>query len=91
MLRALQEDFMSLDEYISYEYTSRSKAPSGDYPPDKVIYHLEFPDTIDLDEDERFVLLYFQATGRGVTGLVGISEPFKAEKRCPSPRFESVD
>lgn len=82
---------MDLDAYISYEYTSRSKAPAGDYPNDKVIYHLEFPDTIDLDEDERFVLLYFQATGRGVTSLVGISEPFKAEKRCPSPRFESVD
>lgn len=82
---------MDLDKYISYEYTSRSKAPSGDYPHDKVIYHLEFPDSVDLDEDERFVLLYFQATGHGVTGLVGISEPFKAEKRCPSPRFESVD
>lgn len=82
---------MSLDDYISYEYTSRSRAPTGDYPHDKVIYHLEFPDTIDLDEDERFLLLYFQATGRGVSGLVGISEPFKAEKRCPSPRIDSVD
>lgn len=81
-----------MDEYITYEYTSRSKAPSGDYPNDKIIYHLEFPDTCDLNEDERFVLLYFQSTGtRGVTGLVGISEPFKAEKRCPSPRFDSVD
>lgn len=87
-----QENFASLDEYITYEYTSRSKAPSGDYPNDKIIYHLEFPDTCDLNEDERFVLLYFQSTGtRGVTGLVGISEPFKAEKRCPSPRFDSVD
>lgn len=83
---------MSLDDYITYEYTSRSKAPQGDYPHDKVIYHLEFPDTIDLNEDERFQLLYFQSTGtQGVTGLVGISEPFKAEKRCPSPRFDRVD
>lgn len=82
-----------MDEYIAYEYTSRSKAPSGnDVPSDKIIYHLEFPETCDLPEDERYVLLYFQSTGtRGVTGLVGISKPFKAEKRCPSPRFESVD
>lgn len=86
----LQENFDSLDDYITYEYTSRSKAPSGDYPHDKVIYHLEFPDTIDLEEDQRFVLLYFQST-KNVTSMVGISEPFKAEKRCPSPRFESVD
>lgn len=87
-----QEDFASLDDYITYEYTSRSKAPSGDYPMDRVVYHLEFPDTVDLAEDERFVLLYFQSTGtRGVTGLTGMSGPFKAEKRCPSPRFDSVD
>lgn len=85
-----QENFDSLDDYITYEYTSRSKAPNGDYPHDKVIYHLEFPDTVDLEEDHRFVLLYFQST-KNVTSLVGISEPFKAEKRCPSPRFESVD
>lgn len=59
---------------------------------DRIIYHLEFPDTVDLAEDERFVLLYFQSTGtRGVTGLVGMSSSFKAEKRCPSPRFDSVD
>lgn len=88
----IQENFTSLDDYITYEYTSRSKAPSGNYPLDQIIYHLEFPETCDLEEDEHFQLLYFQSTGtRGVTGLVGISEPFKAEKRCPSPRFESVD
>ncbi|XP_037032683.1 inositol polyphosphate 5-phosphatase K isoform X2 [Bradysia coprophila] len=87
-----KEDFTSLDEYIAYEYTSRSKAPSGDVPADKIIYHLQFPETCELPEDERYVVLYFQSTGtRGVTGLVGISKPFKAEKRCPSPRFESVD
>lgn len=87
-----KENFSSLDEYITYEYTSQSKAPSGNYPDGKVIYHLEFPDTVDLDEDERFRLLYFHSTGsRGVNSLVGISEPFKAEKRCISPRFDSVD
>lgn len=87
-----QEDFTSLDEYIAYEYTTRSKAPSGDVPADKIIYHLQFPEAVELPEDERYVLLYFQSTGtRGVTGLVGISNVFKAEKRCPSPRFESVD
>lgn len=92
MIFLLKENFTGLDDYITYEYTSRSRAPSGDYPHDKVIYHLEFPDSIDLEEDQRFQLLYFQNTGtRGVTGLVGISEPFKAEKRCPSPRFDSVD
>ncbi|XP_031634308.1 inositol polyphosphate 5-phosphatase K [Contarinia nasturtii] len=85
-----KENFDTLDDYISYEYTSRSKAPSGDYAHDQVIYHLEFPDTVDLEEDHRFVLLYFQST-KNVTSLVGISEPFKAEKRCPSPRFDSVD
>ncbi|XP_055317820.1 inositol polyphosphate 5-phosphatase K [Sitodiplosis mosellana] len=85
-----KENFDSLDDYITYEYTSRSKAPNGDYPHDKVIYHLEFPDTVDLEEDQRFVLLYFHSS-KNVTSLVGISEPFKAEKRCPSPRFESVD
>lgn len=88
----LQENFTGLDDYITYEYTSRSRAPIGNYPQDKVIYHLEFPDSIDLEEDQRFQLLYFQNTGpRRVTGLIGISEPFKAEKRCPSPRFDSVD
>lgn len=85
-------NFTSLDDYIAYEYASRSKAPTGNYPADKIVYHLDFPDTVDLDEDDRFQLLYFQSTGsRGVTGLVGISEPFKAEKRCISPRFDSVD
>lgn len=87
-----KEDFASLDDYITYEYTSRSKAPSGNYPLDRIVYHLEFPDTVDLTEDERYVLLYFQSTGtRGVTGLAGMSGSFKAEKRCPSPRFDSVD
>lgn len=90
---SIQADFSSLDEYVAYEYTSRSKAPGGaDVPADKIIYHLEFPETVDVPEDDRFVLLYFQSTGtRGVTGLVGLSNVFRAEKRCPSPRFDSVD
>lgn len=88
-----KENFTSLDEYITYEYTSRGRAPASHHPPaGKVVYHLEFPDTVDLDEDERYQLLYFSNTGtRGVSGLVGISQPFKAEKRCISPRFDSVD
>lgn len=87
-----QEDFATLDEYLAYEYTTRSRAPSGDYPTDKLIYHLEFPETLDLPEEDRYVLLYFQSTGtRGVTGLAGMSNVFKAEKRCPSPRLDSVD
>lgn len=81
-----------MDDFLAYEYTTRSKAPSGDVPSDKIIYHLEFPDTVELPEDERYLLLYFQSTGtRGVTGLVGMSNVFKAEKRCPSPRFDTVD
>lgn len=93
MCTLLQEDFSGLDDYLAYEYTSHSKAPSGvDVPDDKIIYHLSFPETVDLPEDERFMLLYFQSTGtRGVTGLVGISNVFRAEKRCPSPRFDTVD
>lgn len=88
-----QANFSDLTEYVAYEYTSRSKAPGGaDVPTDRIIYHLEYPETIDMPEDEVFVLLYFQSTGtRGVTGLVGMSQRFRADRRCPSPRFDAVD
>lgn len=83
-----------MDDYIAYEYTAGSKDsnPKLNQPSRPRTIQIEFPETIDLPEEERYVLIYFQSTGtRGVTGMVGISNSFKAEKRCPSPRFDTVD
>lgn len=113
MIEIFQEDFASIDEYISYEYTSTSRNPGSYSHHIKRTINLSLPETLETAEDGRFVLLYVQNTGaNGVMGLAGMSNSFKgnfihhsfeifltvfffffgkAEKRCPSPRFDSVD
>lgn len=85
-----QQNFSSLSDYISYEYVNQSESPSLDNRRKRNI-SITFPDSVDI-EDGQYRLIYFQSTGtRGVTGLAGMSEVFRAEKKCPSPRLESID
>lgn len=73
-----QEDFASIDEYISYEYTSTSRNPGSYSHHIKRTINLSLPETLETAEDGRFVLLYVQNTGaNGVMGLAGMSNSFK--------------
>lgn len=48
---------------------------------------LELPNTAD-----EYVLMYFQSTGsKGVSSMVGLSAPFRAERRAPSSSSSEVD
>lgn len=91
-----QNQFSSLEQYVAYEYTSKSKMLgilSGLDRQGKH-YSLTVPDTLDVPGDEgEFVLLYFQSTGtRGVSSMVGMSEPFQViPKAPPSPQLDSLD
>lgn len=78
---------------MGYEYTAKSKAVSistGQGQTGKV-YQLTMPDTLELPNTvDEYVLMYFQSTGsRGVSSLVGMSAPFKAERRVPSSSASS--
>lgn len=94
LLLFLQKHFTSLEDYIGYEYTSKSKAVSISTGPDKTgkVYQLTMPDTLELPNTvDEYVLMYFQSTGsRGVTSLVGMSEPFRAESRVQSSSASSA-
>lgn len=89
----MQSSFNSLEEWVGYEYTSKSKAVSISTGPDKTgkVYQLTMPETLELPNTvDEYVLLYFQSTGsKGVTSLVGMSAPFKAEQRHHSPSASS--
>ena len=78
----MQSNFTSLEKWIGYEYTSKSKAVSVSTTGQAQgkVYQLTMPDTLELpNADMEYVLLYFQSTGsKGVTSLVGMSAPFKA-------------
>lgn len=89
-----QSSFNSLEEYLGYEYTSKSKAISISTAQDNKgkVYQLAVPETLDLPDDEEYVLLYFQSTGsKGVTSLVGMSAPFRVEHKVPSSASSEVD
>ncbi|XP_055592840.1 phosphatidylinositol 4,5-bisphosphate 5-phosphatase A isoform X4 [Uranotaenia lowii] len=94
-----REDFSSLSEYLAYEYTESYK--DKQHQLNETQQHqlrstrpveLTFSENVSLPLGTRYQLLYFQSTGtRGVTGLVGISNCFAVEKRCPSPSFDDID
>ncbi|CAD7080441.1 unnamed protein product [Hermetia illucens] len=90
-----RSDFSSFSEYVGYEYTARvdeKKSPRTKNRNVRRSLRLEFSENIDLTDGESYILLYFQSTGlKGVTGMAGMSNVFRAEKRPPSPRFEAVD
>lgn len=84
-----RENFTGFDEFIGYEYTESSGERPSISPKTAKI---DFSASIDLPLDGLFVLLYFQSTGmRGFTSMMGISDPFPVVKRCPSPRFDTID
>ncbi|XP_035898206.1 inositol polyphosphate 5-phosphatase K-like isoform X3 [Anopheles stephensi] len=94
-----RENFTSLSEYLAYEYTETYKDKQHQLN-EQQLQHLQntrtvqltFSENVSLPLDTRYQLLYFQSTGtRGVTGLVGISDSFAVEKRCPSPSFDEID
>ncbi|XP_050080450.1 phosphatidylinositol 4,5-bisphosphate 5-phosphatase A-like isoform X2 [Anopheles maculipalpis] len=94
-----RENFTSLSEYLAYEYTETYKDKQHQLN-EQQLQHLQntrtvqltFSENVSLPLDSRYQLLYFQSTGtRGVTGLVGISDSFAVEKRCPSPSFDEID
>lgn len=95
-----REDFTSLSEYLAYEYTESCKEhkqhqmneQQQQYLKNARTMELTFSENVNLPLGARYQLLYFQSTGsRGVTGLVGISNTFAVEKRCPSPSFDDID
>lgn len=94
-----RENFTSLSEYLAYEYTETYKDKQHQLNEQQLQHmqntrtvQLTFSENVSLPLGERYQLLYFQSTGtRGVTGLVGISDPFSVEKRCPSPSFDDID
>ncbi|XP_055532473.1 phosphatidylinositol 4,5-bisphosphate 5-phosphatase A-like isoform X3 [Wyeomyia smithii] len=94
-----REDFTSLSEYLAYEYTEGYKekqhqlnAQQEQQLKNTRTVELNFSENVSLPLGVRYQLLYFQSTGsRGVTGLVGISNTFAVEKRCPSPSFDDID
>lgn len=89
-----KSDFSSLAEYVAYEYTPRyeNESPRNGERNKKRSLHLEFSENIDLSENKSYILLYFQSTGlRGITGLAGMSNVFRTERRPASPRFDAVD
>lgn len=78
---------------MGYEYTSKSKAVSISTGQDKAgkVYQLAIPETLELPNTvDEYVLLYFQSTGsKGVTSLVGMSVPFRAEQKHHSSSASS--
>ncbi|XP_038109288.1 phosphatidylinositol 4,5-bisphosphate 5-phosphatase A isoform X2 [Culex quinquefasciatus] len=95
-----REDFTSLNDYLAYEYTESCKEHKQHQMNEQQTQYLKNARTMELTFSEnvnvplgvRYQLLYFQSTGsRGVTGLVGISNTFAVEKRCPSPSFDDID
>ncbi|XP_055620415.1 phosphatidylinositol 4,5-bisphosphate 5-phosphatase A isoform X2 [Toxorhynchites rutilus septentrionalis] len=94
-----REDFTSLSEYLAYEYTESLKDKQHLMNDQQLqqqknarTIELTFSENVSLPLGARYQLLYFQSTGaRGVTGLVGISNSFPVEKRCPSPSFDDID
>lgn len=94
-----REDFTSLSEYLAYEYTETYKdkqhqmnEQQQQHQKNTRTVQLTFSENVNLPQGVRYQLLYFQSTGtRGVTGLVGISNTFDVEKRCPSPSFDDID
>lgn len=94
-----RENFTSLSEYLAYEYTETYKDKQHQLNEQQLQHmqntrtvQLTFSENVSLPLDTRYQLLYFQSTGtRGVTGLVGISDSFAVEKRCPSPSFDEID
>ncbi|XP_021710315.1 phosphatidylinositol 4,5-bisphosphate 5-phosphatase A isoform X3 [Aedes aegypti] len=94
-----REDFTSLSEYLAYEYTETYKEKQHQlneqqqqHQKNTRTVQLTFSENVNLPLGVRYQLLYFQSTGtRGVTGLVGISNTFAVEKRCPSPTFDDID
>lgn len=94
-----REDFTSLSEYLAYEYTETYKdkqhqmnEQQQQHQKNTRTVQLTFSENVNLLQGVRYQLLYFQSTGtRGVTGLVGISNTFDVEKRCPSPSFDDID
>ncbi|XP_062563551.1 phosphatidylinositol 4,5-bisphosphate 5-phosphatase A-like isoform X5 [Armigeres subalbatus] len=94
-----REDFTSLNEYLAYEYTETYKEKQHQmneqqqqHQKNTRTVQMTFSENVNLPLGVRYQLLYFQSTGtRGVTGLVGISNTFAVEKRCPSPSFDDID
>lgn len=88
-----------MNEYLAYEYTETYKEKQHQmneqqqqHQKNTRTVQMTFSENVNLPLGVRYQLLYFQSTGtRGVTGLVGISNTFAVEKRCPSPSFDDID
>lgn len=53
---------------------------------------LTFPESISLQTTKKYRLLYFQNTGnRGVSAMVGMSDPFPVIKRAHTPGPDDID
>lgn len=91
----LQSNFNSLEEWVGYEYTAKSKRVSISSGQGKSgnVYQLTMPDALELPNTvDEYVLMYFQSTGsKGVSSMVGMSAPFRAERSAPSSSSSEVD
>lgn len=79
-----QENFSSLDEYIIYEYISKStplpapRGPSSEAGQSRFsITFSELPGRV----DERYCLIYFSQTEDSVQSVLGISEAFSLKEK----------
>jgi len=87
-----KENFTSLDSYKAWQYTGRETDDRRREVNQIRTLKLTFPDTISLQPSKKYRLLYFQNTGpRGVSAMVGMSDPFPVQKRSHTPGPDDID
>ncbi|XP_055854182.1 phosphatidylinositol 4,5-bisphosphate 5-phosphatase A-like isoform X3 [Episyrphus balteatus] len=98
-------NYASFSDYAAYQYVNQADTPTTAgstglephfhrraQPINPTTMRIQFSEDIELKDGENYMLIYFQNTGlRGVTSVAGMSNMFRAEKRPPTPRFETVD
>lgn len=88
----MQENFTSLDAYKAWQYTGRDSDDRRREVNHTRNLKLTFPESISLQTTRKYRLLYFQHTGaRGVSAMVGMSDPFPVQKRAHSPGPDDID
>lgn len=80
-----------MDSYKAWQYTGRDSDERRHTNQVRTL-PLTFPESISLQPTKKYRLLYFQNTGaRGVSAMVGMSEPFSVQKRAHTPGPDDID
>lgn len=81
-----------MDAYKAWQYTGRESDDRRNQVNRVRNLKLTFPDTISLQPTKKYRMLYFQNTGaRGVSAMVGMSDPFPVTKRAHTPGPDDFD